>query len=90
MWSVQTRARFGFRAGAGSSDDPRLRIVAAHLPGAVTRERFAALEAGADEKQQELFLGRALGHGYLRDGGQRGHGLQVVLGDIDFIDFALL
>lgn len=87
---VHTRARFGFRAGAGSSDDPRLRLVTAHLPGTVTREMFAALEAGADEKRHELILSRALGHAYFRDGGQRGHGLQVVLGDIDFIDFSLL
>ncbi|MEU7124121.1 terminal protein Tpg-like protein [Streptomyces zaomyceticus] len=51
---------------------------------------FAALEAGADEEQHELILGRALGHAYFRDGGRQGHGLQVVLGDIDFIDFSLL
>ncbi|MBO0916737.1 telomere-protecting terminal protein Tpg [Streptomyces laculatispora] len=87
---VHTRARFGFRAGAGSSDDPRLRLITAHLPGAVTREMFAALEAGAGEKQHELILSRALGHAYFRGSGQRAHGLQVVLGDIDFIGFALL
>lgn len=87
---VHARARFGFRAGAGSSDDPRRRLITGHLPGTVTREMFAALDAGAGEKQHQLLLARALGHAYFRDGGQRAHGLHVTLEDIDFIDFALL
>ncbi|MFB6784328.1 hypothetical protein ACFCX0_45435 [Streptomyces sp. NPDC056352] len=59
---VHARARFGFRAGAGTSDDPRRRLITARLSGTVAR----------------------------RNGGQRAHGLQVVLDDIGFIDFALL
>ncbi|MEV7699872.1 Homeodomain-like domain-containing protein [Streptomyces avidinii] len=34
---VHTRARFGSRAGAGSPDDPRRRILTVRLAGAVTR-----------------------------------------------------
>lgn len=87
---VHARARFGFRAGAGTSDDPRLRLITARLSGTVTQQMFAALDAGVSEKRHQLVLSRALGHAYFRDGGRRAHGLQVVLEDIDFIDFALL
>lgn len=51
---------------------------------------FAALDEGVGEKRHQLVLSRALGHAYFRDGGQRAHGLQVVLEEIDFIDFVLL
>lgn len=34
-----TRARFGFAAAAGSSDDPRVRWITQGLPGEVARER---------------------------------------------------
>lgn len=37
-----TRARFGFAAPAGSSDDPRVRWITQYLPGEVARELFAA------------------------------------------------
>lgn len=36
-----TRARFGFVAPAGSSDDPRVRWITQPLPGEVARELFA-------------------------------------------------
>lgn len=86
---VHTRARFGFRAGPDSSDDPRMRRVTGRLDPTVTRQIFAALDAGASEEQHELVIGRALGHMYFRDTGMRAHGLQVTLRDIDFIEFAL-
>ncbi|CAM5654584.1 hypothetical protein SHIRM173S_07654 [Streptomyces hirsutus] len=63
-----TRARFGFAAAAGSSDDPRVRWITQYLPGEVARELFAARDAGAGEQQQMVILARALGHAYFRDG----------------------
>ncbi|MFE1256166.1 telomere-protecting terminal protein Tpg [Streptomyces fungicidicus] len=57
-----TRARFGFAAPAGSSDDPRVRWIIQYLPGEVARELFAARNAGAGEQQQLVILARALGH----------------------------
>jgi hypothetical protein len=44
--SVHTRARFGFASAAGSSDDPRRRLITQRLSGAVARELFAARDAG--------------------------------------------
>ncbi|MFG2540120.1 telomere-protecting terminal protein Tpg [Streptomyces sp. NPDC048511] len=86
---VHTRARFGFRAGPGTSDDPRRRLITVHLAGAVTREMLAALDTGAGEQHHRLVLSRALSHAYFRDSGQRAHHLHAVLEDIDFIDFTL-
>ncbi|MFB7112777.1 telomere-protecting terminal protein Tpg [Streptomyces sp. NPDC056291] len=40
-----TRARFGFAAPAGSSDDPRVRWITQYLPGEVARDLFAARDA---------------------------------------------
>jgi hypothetical protein len=88
-FSVHTRARFGFASAAGSSDDPRRRLITQHLSGAVARELFAARDAGASEAQQTVILARALGHAYFRDGGTRAHGLQVAFSDVEFADFAI-
>lgn len=88
-FSVHTRARFGFASAAGSSDDPRRRLITQHLSGAVARELFAARDAGASEAQQMVILARALGHAYFRDGGTRAHGLRVAFSDVEFADFAI-
>ncbi|MCX5096272.1 helix-turn-helix domain-containing protein [Streptomyces sp. NBC_00365] len=86
---IHTRARFGFAAPAGSSDDPRVRWITQYLPGEVARELFAARDAGAGEQQQMVILARALGHSYFRDGGRRGHGLHIAFTDVEFVDFSI-
>jgi len=86
---VHTRARFGFVSPAGSSDDPRLRLIVRHLSGAFARELFAARDAGADERQQMLIVARALGHSYFRDKGNRAHGLHIAFSDVEFVDFVI-
>ncbi|GAB2967368.1 hypothetical protein GCM10027075_78150 [Streptomyces heilongjiangensis] len=85
----RTKARFGFAAAAGSSDDPRVRWIAQDLPGEVARELFAARDAGAGEQQQTVILARALGHAYFRDGGRSAHGLHIAFSDIEFADFSI-
>ncbi|MFF9607271.1 telomere-protecting terminal protein Tpg [Streptomyces sp. NPDC014684] len=84
-----TRARFGFIAPAGSSDDPRVRWITQPLPGEVARELFAARDAGAGEQQQTVILARALGHAYFREWGRRAHGLHIAFSDIEFADFSI-
>lgn len=86
---LHTRARFGFSAAAGSSDDPRQRLITQVLSDAVARELFAAHDAGAGEHRQALILARALGHAYFRDLGRRARGLRIEFTDIDFIEFTL-
>ncbi|MFF3639392.1 telomere-protecting terminal protein Tpg [Streptomyces sp. NPDC002250] len=84
-----TRARFGFIAPAGSSDDPRMRWITQPLPGEVGRELFAARDAGAGEQQQTVILARALGLAYFREWGRRAHGLHIAFSDIEFADFSI-
>ncbi|MFE7214682.1 telomere-protecting terminal protein Tpg [Streptomyces sp. NPDC001698] len=84
-----TRARFGFAAPAGSSDDPRVRRITQYLPGEVARELFAARDASAGEQQQMVVLARALGHTYFRGGGRRAHGLHIAFSDVEFADFSI-
>ena len=86
---LHTRARFGFAAPAGSSDDPRVRWITQSLPGEVARELFAARDVGAGEQQQLVILARALGHAYFRDVGWRGHGLHIAFTDVEFADFSI-
>ncbi|MBG0857776.1 XRE family transcriptional regulator [Streptomyces spinoverrucosus] len=86
---LYTRARFGFAAPAGSSDDPRVRLITQYLSGEVARELFAARDAGAGEQQQMVILARALGHAYFRDGGRRGHGLGIAFTDVEFAEFTI-
>ncbi|MEV0281674.1 XRE family transcriptional regulator [Streptomyces sp. NPDC050610] len=86
---LHTRARFGFAAPAGSSDDPRVRLITQYLSGEVARELFAARDAGGGEQQQMVILARALGHAYFRDGGQRAHGLGIAFTDVEFADFSI-
>ena len=84
-----TRARFGFAAPAGSSDDPRVRWITQDLPGEVARELFAARDAGAGEQQQMVILARALGHAYFREWGRRAHRLHIAFTDVEFADFSI-
>ncbi|MFF0451192.1 telomere-protecting terminal protein Tpg [Streptomyces sp. NPDC004609] len=87
---LHTRARFGFAAAAGSSDDPRVRRITQGLSGEVARELFAARDAGAGEQQQQMvILARALGHAYFRDSGQRAHGVHIAFTDVEFADFSI-
>ncbi|MFH9969440.1 telomere-protecting terminal protein Tpg [Streptomyces mirabilis] len=86
---LHTRARFGFAAPAGSSDDPRVRLITQYLSGAVARELFAARDAGGGEQQQLVILARALGHAYFRDGGLRAHGLGIAFTDVEFAEFSI-
>ncbi|MET4648237.1 MULTISPECIES: telomere-protecting terminal protein Tpg [Streptomyces] len=86
---LHIRARFGFAAPAGSSDDPRVRWITQYLPGEVARELFVAQDAGAGEQQQMVILARALGHAYFRDSGQRAHGLHIAFADVEFADFSI-
>ncbi|MGN9763465.1 telomere-protecting terminal protein Tpg [Streptomyces sp. SD31] len=85
---LHTRARFGFDAPAGSSDDPRVRLITPYLSGEMARELFAARDAGAGEQQMAI-LARALGHAYFRDAGLRAHGPGIAFTNVEFADFSI-
>lgn len=86
--TIETRARFGFRAPGGTSDDPRLRRITQHLTPETSGAVFEAYRAGASDDELDALVGNGLGESYFRDGGQRAHGLEAEITDIDYIDVA--
>ncbi|MEU5115127.1 XRE family transcriptional regulator [Streptomyces longwoodensis] len=86
---VDVRARFGFTAAPGSTDDARLRHLTLALPPQYAARLFAAQDAGASEQQLRDIAGQALGEVYFQDGGRRAQGLDVEFTDIEQMEFDL-
>ncbi|GAA0298686.1 hypothetical protein GCM10010302_41700 [Streptomyces polychromogenes] len=85
---IETRARFGFTAAPGTTDDGRMRRITQHLPPEYARRLFAAQDAGAGETQLRHITAEALQEIYFKDNGARAGGLLVEFTDIDYVDFA--
>ncbi|QOV33103.1 XRE family transcriptional regulator [Streptomyces ferrugineus] len=86
---IDTRARFGFTAAPGSTDDARLRHLTLALPPHHTARLFDAQEQGATEDELRQIAAEALGEVYFRDNGRRAHGLEVELTDLEHLQFEL-
>lgn len=73
---IRTRARFGFTAAPGTSDDARIRDdIALALPPHHAARLLDAQDAGAGEQQPRGLATDALGEVYFRDGGRLAAGL---------------
>lgn len=86
---IDTRARFGFTAAPGSTDDARVRHLTLALPPQHAARLFEAQESGATEDQLRQVAAEALGEVYFRDNGRRAHGLEVELTDLEHLQFEL-
>ncbi|MFF1404481.1 telomere-protecting terminal protein Tpg [Streptomyces sp. NPDC058294] len=86
---IDTRARFGFTAAPGSTDDARLRHLTLALPPHHAARLFQAQEAGATEDRLREIAAEALGEVYFRDSGRRAHGLEVEFTDLGHLEFEL-
>lgn len=86
---VDTRARFGYTAAPGSTDDARLRHLTVALPPRYAERLFTAQEAGATEQQLRDIAAEGLGEVYFRDSGRRAHGLEVEFTDLEHVDIDL-
>ncbi|MGW3360784.1 telomere-protecting terminal protein Tpg [Streptomyces bungoensis] len=86
---VDTRARFGFTAAPGTTDDARLRHLTLALPPRYAARLFEAQDAGAGEDQLRQIAAQALGEVYFRDSGRRAQGLEVEFTDMEQVDFGL-
>jgi hypothetical protein len=84
--TVETRARFGYTAAPGSTDDPRMRRITEHLPPAYAARLFDAHEAGADEQALRDIVAEGLQEMYFKDRGRRAQGLMVDFTGIDYIE----
>ncbi|MFF3544936.1 telomere-protecting terminal protein Tpg [Streptomyces platensis] len=83
---IETRARFGFTAAPGTTDDGRIRLITQHLPPAYAARLFDAQAAGASEQQLQNIAAEGLQEIYFKDRGRRAEGLQVEFTDIDYVE----
>ncbi|MGV9843399.1 telomere-protecting terminal protein Tpg [Streptomyces fungicidicus] len=83
---IDTRARFGFTAAPGTTDDPRLRPITQGLPPVYAARLFDAHAAGATEEQLQSIVAEGLQDIYFKDRGRRAQGLLVDFTDIDYVD----
>ncbi|MFI2200167.1 telomere-protecting terminal protein Tpg [Streptomyces sp. NPDC020192] len=86
---VAARARFGFTAAPGTTDDARLRHITQALPPRWAERLFAARDRGATEAQLQEIAAQGLGEMYFRDAGRRAQGLLVEFTDVEDIDISL-
>lgn len=85
--TVETRARFGYTAPIGTTDDGRFRRLTVHLPPAYARRLFDARDHGASDQQMRDIIAEGFKEMYFQDGGNRAMGLSdVTLNDIDYLD----
>ncbi|MFG3658725.1 telomere-protecting terminal protein Tpg [Streptomyces sp. NPDC047706] len=86
---IDTRARSGYTAAPGTTDDARLRHLTVALPPPYAARLFEAQEQGATEQQLRHIAAEGLGEIYFRDRDRRAHGLDVEFTDVEHIDFDL-
>ncbi|MFF8382374.1 telomere-protecting terminal protein Tpg [Streptomyces kanasensis] len=84
--TVETRARFGYTAPIGSTDDGRMRRLTVHLPPAYASRLFEARRRGESDRQLRSIVAEGLQEVYFKDGGRRADDLEVAFTDIDYID----
>ena len=85
--TVETRARFGYSAPIGTTDDGRFRRLTVHLPPAYAQRLFNAREAGSSDQEMRQIIAEGFKEIYFQDGGARATGLtDVTLNDIDYLD----
>ncbi|MEU6032989.1 helix-turn-helix domain-containing protein [Streptomyces tauricus] len=84
--TIETRARFGFTAAPGTTDDARIRLITQHLPPDYAARLLDAHTTGATDQQLQDIAAEALQEIYFKDRGQRASGLQVAFTDIDYIE----
>ncbi|MWA08092.1 telomere-protecting terminal protein Tpg [Streptomyces sp. BA2] len=85
--TVETRAKFGYTAPIGTTDDGRFRRLTVHLPPTYAQRLFHARETGADDREMRGIIAEGLKDVYFQDGGVRAMGLSdVEINDIDYMD----
>jgi hypothetical protein len=87
---IDTRARLGYTAPIGSTDQDRVRHLTVALPPQYAARLFDAREAGADDRQLRQIAAEGLKEVYFQDGGRRAGQLEEVrFTDIEHLEFEL-
>ncbi|NGO88012.1 XRE family transcriptional regulator [Streptomyces sp. 196(2019)] len=85
--TVETRARFGYTAPIGTTDDGRFRRLTVHLPPTYAQRLFDARNTGAGDQQMRQIIAEGLKNIYFQDSGNRAAGLSdITLNNIDYLD----
>lgn len=85
--TVETRARFGYTASVGTTDDGRFRRLTVRLPAAYAQRLFDARDTGASDQDMRDIIAEGFKEVYFQDGGGRAMGLSdVAINDIDYLD----
>ncbi|MDQ0757458.1 telomere-protecting terminal protein Tpg [Streptomyces canus] len=85
--TVETRARFGYTAPIGTTDDGRFRRLTVHLPPEYAQRLFDARDTGASDQEMRGIIAEGFKEIYFQDGGVRAMGLSdVEINDIDYLD----
>ena len=87
---IDTRARLGYTAPIGTTDQDRIRHLTVALPPQYAARLFDAQEQGATDQQLQQIAAEALKEVYFQDGGRRAGSLEEVrFTDVQHIDFDL-
>ncbi|MFB7031533.1 MULTISPECIES: telomere-protecting terminal protein Tpg [unclassified Streptomyces] len=87
---IDTRARLGYTAPIGSTDQDRIRHLTIALPPHHAARLFDAQDTGADERELQRIAAEALKEVYFQDGGRRAGSLdEVRFTDIEHLEFEL-
>ena len=87
---IDTRARIGYTAPIGTTDEDRLRHLTVALPPRYAARLFDAQEAGATDRQLQRIAAEALKEMYFQDNGRRAGQLEEVrFTDIEHLEFDL-
>ncbi|MEU9359971.1 XRE family transcriptional regulator [Streptomyces sp. NPDC048301] len=87
---IDTRARLGYSAPIGSTDQDRIRHLTVALPPQYAARLFEAQEQGATEQRLKEIAAEALKEVYFQDGGRRAGSLEEVrFMDIEHLEFDL-
>ncbi|MFG3518394.1 telomere-protecting terminal protein Tpg [Streptomyces bobili] len=87
---IDTRARLGYTAPIGSTDQDRIRHLTIALPPQHAARLFDAQEAGATEQRLREIAAEALKEAYFQDGGRRAGSLEEVrFTDVEHLEFDL-
>lgn len=86
---VSTRARSGFTAAPGTTDDARIRDITQARPPRWADRLFTAREQGANERQLQRIAAEGLAEIDFRNNNTRAHGLGVEFTDVEHIEIGL-
>jgi hypothetical protein len=87
---IDTRARLGYTAPIGTTDQDRIRHLTVALPPQYAARLFDAREQGATDQDLQQIAAEALKDVYFQDGGRRAGSLEEVrFTDVQHIDFDL-